>query len=165
MNYNVSLTLAKQNATISLKNKEAVVNHAIEEYNALPMQNPKHIIKVEISETYLRIRLESALPLSSPGKALRTFSKILLSDPDFSSQLTPNGQLFRTAEASETPPDQIDQKESVDADSITDIELVHSLIDYVFAKRDPDSTIYRTKKKAMQEIKKISLAAGLIRLK
>lgn len=163
--YDVTLALAKPNSKLSLKDKEKVFDTAIIEYNSKPMQNPKNITKLQLTEAFLRIRLESALPLNSTGKALRTFSKILLNDSDFINQVTPNGQLFSTIASSSTPAEQIPTQDSVDVNTITDVELIHSLIDYVFLRKDSDSTIYRTQKKAMQEIKKIAVTAGLCHIK
>jgi hypothetical protein len=145
--YDITLALAKPNSKLSLIDKEKVLETAIIEYNSKPMQNPKNITKLELTEAYLRIRLESALPLNSTGKALRTFSKILLNDPDFVNQVTPNGQLFSTVTSSPTPADHIPKQDTIDVNTITDIELIHSLIDHVFHRKDTDSTIYRTKKK------------------
>ena len=105
--YTIKLAFANPNPTITFEDKSAVINKAIQDYNnrTFNMQNPKKIERVALEPSILTLKLESALPLNSLGRALRTFSTILIKeyqDPDFISQIASNGQLFSTVSSEET---------------------------------------------------------------
>lgn len=163
--YNIQLTFANQSPTITFKDKEDVIDKAIIDYNnrTFQMQNPKKIEKIYLDKSTLSIKLESALPLNSLGRALRTFSTILIKeykDSDFIAQITSNGQLFTTVHSSEGN-DKIISNNEIDINNIDDLDIIKALLDYVYNKRDSNSTIYRQKKAAMYNIKKIAIESGI----
>lgn len=160
--YEIELHLAKLNTELKLDKKKDVIYQAQEAYNqrSAVMQNPKTVRIQDVTENYVRLTLESELVLYSVGRALRSFSVILLkefNDEDFNAEVTKSGALFRAVlldDACET--EQNGKKE------LTDLELLKGLMDYVCGKRDPDSTAYRRKRSAMEQIKKICLESGII---
>ena len=163
--YNIQLTFANPSPTITFIDKEDVIDRAIKDYNnrTFQMQNPKKIEKTAIERSVLSIKLESALPLNSLGRALRTFSIIIIKeyeDPDFIAQITSNGQLFTTVHSSENT-DKIVSDNEIDINDVDDLEIVKALLDYIYKKRDSNSTIYRQKKAAMNKIKQIAIDSGI----
>jgi hypothetical protein len=163
--YNIQLTFANPSPTITFIDKEDVIDRAIKDYNnrTFQMQNPKKIEKTAIERSVLSIKLESALPLNSLGRALRTFSIIIIKeyeDPDFIAQITSNGQLFTTVHSSENT-DKIVSDNQIDINDIDDLEIIKALLDYIYKKRDSNSTIYRQKKAAMNKIKQIAVDSGI----
>lgn len=163
--YTIQLTLANPSPTITLLEKQEVLDKAIQDYNhrTFQMQNPKRIEKLSLKETVLTIRLESALPLSSLGRALRTFSIILIKeykDPDFIAQITSNGQLFATLHSCENTPEK-NREGEIDVKSVDDLDIIKAMLDYIYKKRDADSTIYRQKRAAMNQIKQIAIESGI----
>lgn len=160
----VKLASAKRNLNLTLKKE--IITDAIQRYNqrSYEMQNPKTIYLKKITDETMSLTLESALPLSSLGRALRTFSVIIIKeikDIDFCNSVTPNGQLFSTKQISSTLTE--DENHTFDDYSqITDLDVIKALMDYLYKKRDPDSTIYRKKKAAFEQIKKIAYESGII---
>lgn len=167
--YNIKLSLAIPNPSITLLEKEEVLDKAIQEYNnrTFQMQNPKKIEKISLENAILNIRLESALPLNSVGRALRTFSTIIIKefkDSDFIAQITPNGQLFATINSSEDVCEN-NSVDRVDVNSVDDLDIVKSLLDYICNKREQNSTEYRKKRAAMNNIKQIAIDSGIYKVK
>lgn len=163
--YELKLRLANAKRGISFKSKEKIIQKAIEIYNqrSFSMQNPKEIKINKIESEYLYIDLGSSLPLSSVGKALRTFSVIILKeleDPDFIKEVSSNGQLFSTTLISN---DEIKNNKSVrNLAEVSDLDVIKSLMDYVYKKKDPDSSTYRKKRAAMTQIKQIAIESGIL---
>lgn len=161
--YELEIQLAATQKKVRLADKKGTIAEAIERYNSrsFEMQNPKTLTLKELSGDSMLLTLESALPLSSLGRALRTFSVILvkeLRDADFISSVTANGQLFSTRRLSggET------EAQAVDYAGIEDLEVVKALMDYVYKKWEPDSGVYRKKRAAFERIKKIAYDAGML---
>lgn len=163
--YNIQLAFANPSPTITFTDKEDVIDNAIEDYNnrTYQMQNPKKIEKISLEKSVLSIKLESALPLNSLGRALRTFSTIIIKeykDPEFIAQITSNGQLFSTVHSSENTSEDVSNIK-IDVNDIDDLEIVKALLDYIYKKRDSNSTVYRQKKAAMNKIKQIVVDSGI----
>ncbi len=164
--YEVEIRLKTNQKHFKLEEKEGPLRDAIQRYNdrSSEMQNPKTLILKELHNDCMLLTLESVLPLNSVGRALRTFSIILIKeikDPDFISAIAPNGQLFSTTQ---TKNNQKIPMESNDNDiPINDLDVIKALMDYIYKKRDPDSTIYRRKRAAFEQIKKIALESGIIK--
>lgn len=163
--YNIQLTFANPSPTITFVDKEDVINKAIKDYNnrTFQMQNPKKIEKISLDKSILSIKLESALPLNSLGRALKTFSTIIIKeykDPEFIAQITSNGQLFTTVHSSKNT-GEIISNNKIDISNIDDLEIIKSLLDYIYKKKDSNSTIYRQKKAAMNKIKEIAVDSGI----
>ena len=53
------------------------------------------------------------------------------------------------------------EQQILDPDKISDVEVLKSLIDYVCNKSDSNSTIYKRKRSAMAQIKRIALESGI----
>lgn len=164
--YDLEVQLAS-NKHFNLSQKKDSIIDAIQRYNhrSFEMQNPKTLTLKKIGDKEMHLTLESALPLNSLGRALRTFSTIILKeikDIDFCNAVTPNGQLFSTTLLSDSPIEN-ENTSFNDYSKISDLDVIKSLMDYVYKKRDPDSTIYRKKKAAFEQIKKIAFESGIIK--
>ncbi len=127
------------------------------------MQNSKEITISKIEVTHMILTLVSTLSLNSVGRALRTFSTILLKeyeDADFMKEVTTRGALFKAVQVD----DAFDLKhvDKIVLEEISDLDLIKGLMDYVYKKRDLDSTLYRKKRIAMEEIKKLCIESGII---
>lgn len=164
--YDIELHLAEPKPTLNLLDKADIIRKAELEYNlrSVHMQNCKTIKIHSIMPSFIKLTLSSDLFLNTVGRALRTFSMILIADykdQDFISQVTKGGALFKTiqvnAESNVQPSDS-----TIDFKQLSDLDLIKALMDYVYNKRDPDSTIYRKKRQAMEDIKRISIESGLI---
>ncbi len=164
--YEIEVQLATTQKKFSLQDKLGIVQDAIQRYNnrSYEMQNPKTLKLLEINHDSMFLILESSLPLYSLGRALRTFSVIIIKeikDDDFVNAITPNGQLFSTRQLSKSEKE-INTEFSTDYAQIEDLDVIKALMDYVYKKRDPDSTTYRKKKAAFEQIKKIAFDSGII---
>lgn len=163
--YEIELHLASVKPTLDLRNKEEIIRLAEGEYNrrSIHMQNSKEISISKIEATYMVLTLVSTLSLNSVGRALRTFSSILLKeyeDADFMKEVTTSGALFKAVQINDTHNLKRDEKNITE--EITDLDLIKGLMDYVYKKRDPDSTQYRKKRIAMEEIKRICIESGIL---
>ena len=93
-----------------------------------------------------------------------TFSIIIIKeikDDDFINAITANGQLFSTKQLHKNEKE-TSMEFNIDYTQIEDLDVIKSLMDYVYKKRDPDSTTYRKKKAAFEQIKKIAFDSGII---
>ena len=81
-------------------------------------------------------------------------------DPEFIAQITSNGQLFSTVHSSENTSEDVSNIK-IDINDIDDLEIVKALLDYIYKKRDSNSTVYRQKKAAMNKIKQIVVDSGI----
>lgn len=162
--YEVEVQLATTQKKFNLKDKRIIINDAIQRYNnrSYEMQNPKKLKLQEIKEDSIFLILESSLPLNSLGRSLRTFSIIIIKeikDEDFVNAITANGQLFSTKRLNKK---ETSMESNIDYAQIEDLDVIKSLMDYVYKKRDPDSTTYRKKRAAFEQIKKIAFDSGII---
>jgi len=164
--YTIDLYLAAANPTLQLIDKKAVLKEAETRYNAksVHMQNSKslEIISIDPILNCVHMTLTSELSLNSVGRAFRTFSTILindLGDADFKEQVTGSGALFKTVIPDKEKPSKEPGSSTAE---ISDLDFVKGLMDYLVNKRDPDSTAYRKKRMAMEEMKKIARESGLI---
>lgn len=165
--YEIEVQLATTQKKFNLKDKHIILKNAIERYNnrSFEMQNPKTLKLQEMNDESMLLILESSLPLNSLGRALRTFSVIILKeikDDDFIHAVTANGQLFSTKQLCKNEKE-LTMEYNIDYTQIKDLDVIKSLMDYVYKKRDPDSTTYRKKKAAFEQIKKIAFDAGMIK--
>lgn len=164
--YEVEMQLATTQKKINLTDKRDILDDAIQRYNnrSYEMQNPKTIKLQDINNDSIFLIVESALPLNSLGRALRTFSIIIIKemmDHDFMNAIAANGQLFSTKQVCKSEK-VIKAEPNVDYTQIGDLDVIKALMDYVYKKRDPDSTAYRKKKAAFEQIKKIAFDSGII---
>lgn len=155
----IEISNPQSSININLKTKEQLFLDAIKSFNESSdsMQNSKTLHDVSVSESYVILTLNSDAPLKSVGRALRKFVCDLLNsgDEELKNACTPSGALFRyTLISAEAPEEEI---------NVSDSELIKSLIDYVCSNRDTNTTIYRKKRKAIEEIKKIAIEGGIIK--
>lgn len=161
-NYNLEVRLAKSNSDLDFCNKEAFIKKCISEYNntSYQMNNPKKLQFVRIENNKLYLNLQSLSKLNFVGKSLRTFSMLLLQDEDFSNSVSPNGQLIRAVQLS-CDEDDVPLM-PVSAENVDDLTFIKSLLDYLYNPRDLNTTIYKRKKSAFEQMKQIALEAGFI---
>lgn len=163
--YEIELHLASVKPTLDLRKKEEIIRSAEKEYNnrSVHMQNSKEIKISKIEATHMILTLLSTFSLNSVGRALRTFSTILLKeyeDVDFIKEVTTSGALFKAVQVNDTF--DLKHNDKIVSKEISDLDLIKGLMDYVYKKRDPDSTVYRKKRIAMEEIKKLCIESGII---
>ena len=143
-----------------LTEKEDSIKKAITYYNnrKFQMQNPKTLSLDHIEEKKIYITLDSALPLTSPGKALRIFSMDLMENEGF--KPSSSGQLFRTRLLSEEQNDEVPT--TIISSEISDTDFLKALIDYVCNKSSGTSTEYKRKNAAFHQMIQIAIEAGII---
>lgn len=160
MKYNLELTYSGN--IIDLRAKSTSIKNAVDSYNdrKFQMQNPKTLSLNHIEERKIFLTLDSALPLSSPGKALRIFSMYLIKKEGFVPSAS--GQLFRTKLISEeTPPKETSH--SISNSDISDSDFLKALIDYVCNKSSGNSTEYKRKNAAFRQMIQIGIDSGIIK--
>ena len=83
--YLIGLKLVKPNPPKSLCEYSDLIKYMEKEFNRINEKsaNPKNMNIREINENTVILNLESQTELSIPGKALRSFSQLLLSDAEF----------------------------------------------------------------------------------
>lgn len=165
--YEVEIQLATTHKKFNLTDKRDVIDDAVQRYNSrsYEMQNPKTLKLKDINDDSIFLTLESSLRLSSLGRALRTFSVIIIKeimDNDFINAITANGQLFSTKQLCKNEKE-TDMNVNIDYAQIEDLDVIKALMDYIYKKRDSDSTIYRKKRAAFEQIKKIAFDSGIIK--
>lgn len=156
MRYNLELIYS---GDIDLIDREESIQKAIDNYNnrKFQMQNPKTISLDHIEQKKIYITLDSALPLTSPGKALRIFSMELMTTGFKPSS---SGQLFRTKLLSEEKNDE--STIPITSTEITDADFLKALIDYVCNKSTGSSTEYKRRNAAFRQMKQIAIESGII---
>lgn len=165
--YQLELSFYNPKAELDLQEDRilTILQEAVQSYNTTcshAAQNPKMIELGKIYDKTFELELTSALPLTVPGKALRTLSKILLEHGEFESQVTSSGQLLKVTVL--RPGTEKNTQDTLTAVSeIDDAELLKCLVDYVCKTKDTDSTTYRKKRAAISQMKQIALDAGIIK--
>lgn len=160
--YEMMLSLARPGTPFSNEDRQSL-EKAVAEYNqkSIYMANPKQIHLLEVTESYINIRLLSTQALTAPGRGMRTLTTILLNDPTsrFADRVTPGGQLFRVisikkpaCEGSLTNPA-----------FVSDVDFLKAIIDYIMGKKD-GSTACQKKKAAMEKMKELAVESGIFPL-
>ena len=160
MKYKLALTYSGN--IPDLREKTISIENAIDSYNnrKFQMQNPKTLSLIHIEERKIILTLDSALPLTSPGKALRIFSMDLINKEGFVPSAS--GQLFRTQLISEEPQPEETSLSSSDS-SVSDSDFLKALIDYVCNKSSGSSTEYKRKRAAIRQMIQIGIDSGIIK--
>ena len=158
MDYTYRLTLALIDPEPITAEEERLLLAAIESYNqkSLLMNNPKKLKIIQMRENSLVVDLSSTQALSTPGRGLRTLTAILLKSEAFQRRVSPNGQLFRTVKIEQPCQDSMEGA----IDQISDVDFLKALLDYVYSRKD--SSTYRKKKLAFEEMKKLAVSSGII---
>lgn len=155
--YNLRLRFTNPNQTGSFKEHKKYFLSCMDEYNkaAQTARNTKKIELVHMDNNYIDICLYSNADLTkAPGRALMHLTTLLLNeekdgyDSYFATHLYHN-KLFYTEQISV----------SKNYESLSDVEFVKSLIDYISR---PKSEISEKDKSTMNRIKLIALENGLI---
>lgn len=165
--YLVGLKLANSNASINFQDYTDLILACVEDYNKVGQsksKNPKYIEldKSNISPDSIVLTLYSTEILTVVGKALRHLSQLLLSHDDFK-KCTVNGQLLMTFPVSAVAPGG-SEKQIISISEVDDIEFMKALMDYIYKKRDADSTAYRKKRIALDQMKQIALESGILKI-
>lgn len=165
--YTLELKLAKKTNSFNLTEYSKDISKVIEDYNYAGEKaaNKKCITLIQTNEKSLNIRLNSTVKLQNSGKALRFFSELMIKKiPDIKDCITSSGQLFRISEIGLPVTENEDPNLQLLAREIDDSTLVKALVDYVCRKRDPNTSVYLKKQKAIEQMKQIALESGLIEL-
>lgn len=156
--YKLELKLARIHTHLNLITKSTYIEQCVNEYNktSLQMYTPKRITLIQITQDSIFLNLESTTELTAVGKSLRTFSILLLRDDDFSCAVSSNGQLLRVIQLSceENP-----ASTCISTANIDDLTFLKALLDYVYQPRDLNTTIYKRKKAAFEQMKQLALDA------
>ena len=167
-NYAVGLTLAHPapNQALCEESYENTIYAAAKEYNAIcstAKNNPKEITILEIGEKHIILTLSSSVELPAPGKALRSFSQILLNDSNFKNAFMFGKQLFTSYDVANECPTSFGNKH-ISAEDIDDTQFLTSLVAYFLNKRDPDTKVYLRKRKAIEKMKVLAYECGIVKL-
>ena len=166
--YTLELKLAKKTNAFNLKEYSKEISKVIEAYNHAGEKaaNNKCIVLIQTKEKSLQIRLNSTAKLHNAGKSLRYFSELMIEKiPDIKDCITSSGQLFRITEIGLPVTENENPDLQLMAREVDDSTLVKALVDYVCRKRDPNTSVYLKKQKAVEQMKQIALESGLIDLK
>lgn len=165
--YTLELKLAKKSSTINLRDYSKEIQDCIADYNSASEKaaNRKSLERIEIQDISMLLRLRSSLELIAIGKALRYFSQLAIKRiPPLQENLTGSGQLFRINQiglpVSEEDPKI--QEIQLLARTVSDAALLKGLVDYVCRKRDPNTSVYLKKQKAVEQMKQLAVEAGII---
>lgn len=158
--YSVKMEPQRIDIKIDFSCYQAIIEDSVKDFNETPKKNVKIISDMVITTSYLTLTLTSEAPLESVGRALRSFTAIILEkEKELISFCTPGGSLFRYTLIKEE--NEIFKEDS--AEKISDAQLINALVDYVCANRDTNSTVYKKKRMAIEEMKKITKTAGIIK--
>lgn len=158
--YSVKMEPQRIDIKIDFSCYQAIIEDSVKDFNETPKKNVKIISDMVITTSYLTLTLTSEAPLESVGRALRSFTAIILEkEKELISFCTPGGSLFRYTLIKEE--NEIFKEDS--AEKISDAQLINALVDYVCANRDTNSTVYKKKRMAIEEIKKIAKEAGIVK--
>jgi len=166
--YLVGLKLANPNVSIDLQSHSDFISSCVKTYNEAGLERSKNPKYIELDENNVLpdsivLTLHSTNALKFIGKALRYFSQLLLDNDEFKKCVV-NGQLLRTFPVSDISSIESD-KQIINVTEIDDLEFIKALLDYVYRKRDTDSTVYRRKKIAFDQMKQIGLESGILKIK
>lgn len=159
--YELELSTVTPGPPFSEEDRSALQD-AIRRYGlqAAFMVNRKNLELVEVSTTTFSLKLFSANALSSPGKALKLLSSLLLEYPNscFPARVTSSGHLLRVISIKRQAGEETTQN-SVSA--VTDMALIKSLLDYYDEKKDGSSAA-KKKRAAIEEMKRLAVESGII---
>ncbi len=160
--YTIKLQLAYANSNVRFNCDpfRQTLLDAADDYNLCSgnAPNPKSIYIENIYPSSFIVVLTSQNELSSPGKALRAFSKIVVDSGVFS-ECIKHAKLFTTYTLTDISKN---TNENPDPGIISDAELIKALVDYALNKTESDSTAYNRKRNAVTHMKQIALEAGIL---
>ena len=155
-NYKVKLEAQRADIRIDFLRIQESLRECSENFNDTLKKNKKLISNLEVYENYITFTLSSEAYLDSVGRALRGYTCLVLKkNEELLECTTPSGSLFKYSLI-------VDKKDAEEEIKITDSELIKALVDYVTSNRDTNSTIYRRKRNAIEDMKKIAIEGGII---
>ena len=161
--YRVGLKLALPKPKKSLVEYKDFLYESAEKYNEVCSQrnNLKEMNILEIKSSKLIILLKSSLELTTPGKALRSFSQILLKNEKFAEEY-----LFTSYDIAKDLSETKKQKNSnITAEDISDTVFLNALINYFLNKRgDQSTTKYLQKRKCINKMKILAVESEIIKM-
>lgn len=163
--YLIGLKLVKPNPPKSLCEYSDLIKYMEKEFNRINEKsaNPKNMNIREINENTVILNLESQTELSIPGKALRSFSQLLLSNVEFAENFIFRKQLFVSFDVANST-NIVDSKAHISADDIEDAIFLNALINYFLKKKDQVSVSYMQKRKAIDKMKILAYETGILTL-
>ena len=163
--YTTELKLAKTRSNIKLEDYKAQIEEAACMYNKAgeAAVNKKSMELLEIKSSSILLRLRSETQLNAVGKALRFFSQQMVNKiPALAGNITSSGQLFRANPIGLPTTEEIQVEIPLKIKEIDDAELIKELVDYVCRKRDPNTSVYLKKAKAVEKMKQLAVEAGML---
>ena len=167
--YRVGLKLALPQPPKSLVEYKDFLYESAEKYNEVCSQrnNSKEINILEIKSNKLVILLKSSLELTTPGKAIRSFSQILLKNEKFAEEYLFGKQLFTSYDIAKDLSETQKQKNSnITAEDISDTVFLNALINYFLNKRggNQSTTKYLQKRKCINKMKILAVESEIIKM-
>lgn len=164
--YRVGLKLALPQPQKSLVEYKDFLYESAETYNEVCSQrnNSKEINILEIKNNKLIILLKSSLELTTPGKALRSFSQILLKNEEFAEEYLCGKQLFTSYDIAKDLSEN-QKNANITAEDISDTVFLNALINYFLNKRgDQSTTKYLQKRKCINKMKILAVESEIIKM-
>ena len=163
--YLTELKLAKTRSHITLEDYKTQIEEAACIYNeaGTAAVNKKSMELLEIKSSSILLRLRSEVQLNAVGKALRFFSQQMVNQiPALAGNITSSGQLFRANPIGLPTTEETKVEVPLKIREIDDAELIKALVDYVCRKRDPNTSVYLKKAKAVERMKQLAVEAGML---
>ena len=163
--YTLELKLAKQTPDVDLVNYESEIESVMKDYNETSARsyNKKALELCKLDKNSIIVRLNSQVKLATAGKALKYFSQCLIVRiPTLGANITSGGQLFRIKELGSVISEDEDPDIQMRAREVEDAALINALVNYVCKKRDPDTSAYLKKQRAIEKMKQLALQSGLL---
>lgn len=160
--YKYAITVSPQDAGLDFRKIETLIDAVTHCFNESSehMRNPKKIVEYEIiSNSVLVLIVESECALESVGRALRGWTAELIKGNEefFSGFSTRSGSLLKYYNQK-----LISSKPALSVEEVSDADFLKAVVDYFLGNRDINSTLYRRKRDAIREMKKIALEADII---
>lgn len=128
--YKLGLTLVNPSTEINLTTYQEEIDQAVASYNLKQKKavNHKTLVLLKITPKELIVALDSQITLTTPAKALRTFSQIIIDEfPNFASKILYHNHLFRSFPVVDDPQIEQSRIESVTKE-ISDQKLLEAMV-------------------------------------
>lgn len=136
--------------------------------------NPKYIglgingdDDVMVNDSSIIITLYSQQALSSPGKAVRLLSQLLLqsnNENSFNDLVSDDGKLFKTFNVAKVADSDSGDICIVDSAQVEDSTFVKALIDYLLKSKSRYSSEINEQQNAIERMKVLAIESGIIKL-
>lgn len=159
--YKLGLSLANPSTEVELTAYRQEIEKAVASYNSKQERavNHKKLFLLKVNPKELIVSLESEVALTTPAKALRTFSQIIVEDlPDMASRMLYHNHIFRSFPIVDELQIEQSRIESVTAE-ISDQQLLETMVRLCM---NPFENRSMQEKDALLKIKYIIYQAGLL---